>query len=966
MAVTEDIILRILSESTQIRSDLVGLKAQFDSAIQALVSATKQPTFDLQSQQALNLRKNVELTGRAFFTAFNSARTQSKELNQVLNTVESELKKVKDGADRVGSTGKGISELSRAFGQLRTGLASLGVALGAREVLQLGVDAVNTTVRMEAMRAQINAAAGSVEAGADLFRFASDQANRLGQSYFTVGEATARFEAATRRSNLSLEERRFVMQSVLETARVLQLSDQRLSNTLLALEQIASKGTFSLEELRRQLGDNIPGAVQILAAQLNVSVAELFKMIEANEVLSESMVDLARGMNETFGPGLQGALETTSTKIGQVRNRIIDIKVAFGEAFSDELNQAIAKFSEESSNLEAGATSAGKGAAFLTRALLAIAESGAQAGEGMAHVHLGGLRNSETFRLLTEDTDKVRESIIEFSESLPDLVSKTGDVSSAVNSLFDALTHLQLSGETDPEVLRVLLDAAIKISKSLDDANPRLEAFINNVAELSGSTVEPTEKLTRFTEILSDLAKSSPSASGALQVIVSQLNNFIAAGASSGTRANELISSIDSFVESVEKVGDRVPPILLFIRDNLLLIADAAKTGAEQVSTALEDIATSQAQFSGELKRSAEEAANEVLNLVKVIESSTADIEKWDESIQAFVRSGGSIARANSTQLDELKNKIQETIDAYLLMGEEVPPLIQNIANELGVLSSVAEKELKKQVEAAEKAAKEEKKAIEERIKNYQKLLESIRDITRELQPESRADDISGEISDLQSQLNALESKPIFDPGDREKIDELKDKIFELRGELEDLQQGFDSTSASVEDVDEAISELLEGNAEAFAQLTQSQRASIANLLSGLQSLASNGQATGGAVVDIFRQVAGVLDEAGVNTESLYEAFGQLDGQGLNVANMLDRLVRSVEESETGQEGLANQAKRTTEELEEQRKKIGELVVEIENLSTRGVEAMRPFLDIMSETLSVCERLRDCINDMGS
>jgi tape measure domain-containing protein len=882
-----------------------------------------------------------------------------KQAAASLDAFEVSQKKVRSGVDN----------LQRAFRSLRNVLASLGLALGARELFQFGKEAVQVTVRMEAMRAQINAAAGSVEAGADLFKFATDQANRLGQSYFTVGEATARFEAASRQSNLTLDERRFVIEKVLEASRTLQLSDQRIGNTLLALEQIVSKGTFSLEELRRQLGDNIPGAVQILARELDVTVAQLFKMIEANEVSAESVVNLAEGFDKAFGPGLQGALETTATKLGQVKNRIVDIQVEFGNAFSGALAESISKFNSEVSTLESGSRRAGEGAAALTRSILWIIDTVGKAGEGLGLLKLVLDQDVEGVKSLTENMDEAGKSALEMARLLPLVVDSSTDAGEAVKILYESLSELQRTGNTNASTLGALAQAARAVAEKIGETSPALERFIEVIAELSGESETSSEKISRLTGTLDRLIASGHSSSGSFQVLAHELDAFVASGANSRVVAGELTARVDEMIASHERAGEQIPPTLTKIREALQEVVDAYQSGAQQVEAALEDIAASQAEFYGGLKRDAKEAADEAIKLAVTIEDSTISIEssivRWDQAIGSFVRSGGDLARANETQLEALKKKIQEALDAYLLLGEEVPPALQDLADELGVLSSVAEKELEKQIKAAEKAAKEEKKAIEERLKNYAKLVEAIRDVTRELQPESRTDEVSDEIKKLQTELNSLESKAIFDSGDPERIQELKDQIFDLRGELTDLEQGFEQTSATVEDVDDAIRDLLEGNSEAFAQLTSSQRASIANLLSGLQSLASTGNATGGAVVDIFKQVAGVLDESGVNTEALYEAFGDLDGQGLNVAETLDRLIRAVDESEKGQGTLAEQAKETTHELEEQKEAVTKLVEEIKKVAVEGVKAMTPFRDIMSETLDICLALKECMEELG-
>lgn len=1091
MAAREDIILRILSESSQAKQDLVALKAAFDNALSALNEAAKQPGFDPISKDAIRLREEVVRLGKTFFTAFNQAKSSSKELSQVIGLVSKETKaaevalkaeakaiaeqnkitaaaardaeatkraeikatadvskaaeatrraQIKATSDQVKAASKveaetiraaeaakrqeikasavaaraaakeaeaaaksqksSIGALTSAYRGLKTALASLGVALSARELVQFGKDALLTTVRLEAMKAQLNAASGSAEAGAETFRFVSEQANRLGQSYFVVGEATARFEAATRRSNLSLEERRFVLQSVLETARVLQLSEQRLNNTLLALEQIASKGTVSLEELRRQLGDNVPGAVQILARELNVSVKELFRMIEANELLSDvALPALARGFNETFGAGLDESLNTKAAKLGQIKNIIIDLKTAFAGGFADEFFRGLEIGQSQAAGLETvfgglgstvgvfvrTAVSATKATADFANALDSLTDEQKDTNEaalalndslrdvnnflGLNAVAADVLSKSvrgdvaPAFNIFSAVLDEVAKAnklavvaadLAELQASIKG-ISDELDRRDAVLDFVNSFEKLKEIGPISTDNLNLIIDASTRLIASFNEAGEKVPDVLREISA-EARTVADDRALDRIAEKLGELIP--PDATGSVDRLAESLRNLSTEGGVTAEALKPARDRVALLIREYEWAGQKVPADLLKIQIALERLAEKNSevvenlvSGANQVESALEDLAAKQAQFTSELRKDAQDAADEALNLANVIADSISN-------------SFGGLAKANEVQLDGLKEAIQKALDAYLLLGNQVPLILQELADEHGVLSSVAEKELEKQVKAAEKAAKEEKKAIEERIKNFQKLVEAIRDVTRELQPESRTDEVSDEIKKLQTELKSLESKAIFDPGDLERIQVIKDKLIDLRSELADLEQGFEQTSATVEDVDDAIRDLLEGNAEAFAQLSSSQRASIANLLSGLQSLAASGQASGGAVVDIFKQVASVLDGAGVNTEALYEAFGQLDGRGLNVAETMDRLLRAVEDSEEGQGSLADQTKKTTEELEKQKVALTKLVEEVEKLGVRGVAAMTPFRDILADTLDICERLKECVEDL--
>jgi tape measure domain-containing protein len=102
--------------------------------------------------------------------------------------------------------------------------------------------------------------------------FLADQYAKLsvaGQNIFTGDEIRRQFEAvalAAGKMNLSVEDTEGVFR---------------------ALQQMMSKGQIYSEELRQQLGDRLPGAVQIMADALGVSTQKLAEMMKEGEVLTK-------------------------------------------------------------------------------------------------------------------------------------------------------------------------------------------------------------------------------------------------------------------------------------------------------------------------------------------------------------------------------------------------------------------------------------------------------------------------------------------------------------------------------------------------------------------------------------------------------------------------------------------------------------------------------------------------------
>lgn len=171
--------------------------------------------------------------------------------------------------------------------------------------------------------------------------FLRRNADRLGIQFGTLADQYTRFAAATK--NTSIEnDTRAIFLAVAEAGRVNNLSLDQLNGTLNALSQIASKGTVNMEELRQQLGDRLPGALQIMADGLVLNTAELNKLVETGRVSSGALVNFARELQNRYGAQLPAALKTTTAEIGRLQNAAFGAQLQFAEGgFTDALTDLI-------------------------------------------------------------------------------------------------------------------------------------------------------------------------------------------------------------------------------------------------------------------------------------------------------------------------------------------------------------------------------------------------------------------------------------------------------------------------------------------------------------------------------------------------------------------------------------------------------------------------------------------------
>lgn len=140
-----------------------------------------------------------------------------------------------------------------------------------------------------------------------------------GQDLLTLSERYTKFRAASLQSNLTSEETMNIFDSMAKAAGVLGLKTDELNGVFLALEQMISKGKVTTEELRRQLGERLPGAMGIMADSMGVSISQLDKMLKMGEVLSaEVLPGFAQAVEEAYGIESVNKIDTLAAAHGRL------------------------------------------------------------------------------------------------------------------------------------------------------------------------------------------------------------------------------------------------------------------------------------------------------------------------------------------------------------------------------------------------------------------------------------------------------------------------------------------------------------------------------------------------------------------------------------------------------------------------------------------------------------------------
>lgn len=164
-------------------------------------------------------------------------------------------------------------------------------------------------------------------------QFLADTAQNYGLDLLTISERYIKFRAAALQSNITAKQTMQIFDSMAKAAAVLGLKTDEVGGVFLALEQMISKGKVTTEELRRQLGERLPGAFGIMADALGVSLVQLDKMLKAGTILSaDALPKFAVALEKAYGIESVNKINTLAAAQGRLKTSWVE--------FVDEINQS--------------------------------------------------------------------------------------------------------------------------------------------------------------------------------------------------------------------------------------------------------------------------------------------------------------------------------------------------------------------------------------------------------------------------------------------------------------------------------------------------------------------------------------------------------------------------------------------------------------------------------------------------
>ena len=307
----------------------------------AQLHATMTQLGTLIQQAASNAQAGVGATqnlSAAYLAMAQAIQQQTQAYAQAQAAALAYQQQQAEVAQATRQAGQAAQATNAIWSQMFTVAGGIGLATSIQQVVQELKDFIVSTVqisaRLEQTRASFAAVAGSIQGGEQQFAFITRTAQRLGLDIFALGDSFKSLTAATRGTTLEGPRTEAIFTAIAQAMRVTGGSSAQLHSALLAIEQMISKGTVSMEELRRQLGNALPGAFSIAARSMSMTTQEFEKLVRSGGLIAtDFIIPLTRQLEQEFGPGVARAAETASAAFAKFGNEVTLLKDRLGQSF---------------------------------------------------------------------------------------------------------------------------------------------------------------------------------------------------------------------------------------------------------------------------------------------------------------------------------------------------------------------------------------------------------------------------------------------------------------------------------------------------------------------------------------------------------------------------------------------------------------------------------------------------------
>lgn len=283
------------------------------------LALTARIDFGPATRQADSVKQKIREVG----TAADGVAGKSNRAAGSLRSYSGAAGQAASSSNRAGQSarryGRDVDSASRKTQGLTASMRALVGVVAALGLAQVGRRVFAAGLAFERLQLKLDASGAS-------FGFVSRLSNQLGLDLKSTASAFGGFSAAAQGTSLEGRKAEQIFASMAKGIRVMGLSASEGGRVMTALTQILAKGKLSAEELRQQLGEQFPPAIQLAAKALGVTTAQLEEMLQKGQILSEDFLPkFAAEVEKSFGDRAGAASASLEASINRIHNALFEL-----------------------------------------------------------------------------------------------------------------------------------------------------------------------------------------------------------------------------------------------------------------------------------------------------------------------------------------------------------------------------------------------------------------------------------------------------------------------------------------------------------------------------------------------------------------------------------------------------------------------------------------------------------------
>lgn len=876
-------ILEYLGKTDDLEQKLVRLKVILETVNKVIDTPHELNVNIEQSLDEIGQLKNRLLTLQEDFNKLGSVKIRAdfaqsieEQINRSIHAEQALYKEVKNTADKILVLNKGTKQ---SFVDLGNGINNalkpppqsqglidqlqnlnkvvrlIAFSRVAQEIKSFATDAVEASVELESLRNSFTAVIGTSEGADKALADLLDTSQTFGRSFLDVTENFLRFKVAGDAAKLSAEGTDAIFKSIIITSSALNQSSAQLNRTFTAFEQILSKGVLSAEEVRRQLGNALPGAFSIVARAVGVTNSELEKLLRSGTLLSTEVAPkIAAELLKTFSKQAIANVSSTRAEFERFNNELLLLRKAVGDGVTPVLREMINEFDK--------------------------------------------LQGNANFQEITDQSHQLAISLKAIADLLINIV--TIDITGVLGGTLEIVSRSVLSVSEAVEKLSVGIvstfseTAAAKITKywnsSREQTNEAIEAVKQWVGASSSGADVATEHNQKAAKSVAEITLQIEKLKTKNERVFDGLLNELEAIPGETGKAAKSLNDISDAIFAIQKESKEVEASDFWNDTNsseqLANLANRSLEFAEKLEKVKQELIDA-GEFSGKL-------AVQIVNLEKQFGHATIELATFNNELDKLgVKSEESI-RGSITGILDYVSAIEDGGNVTTAQADLIVKAIKSIKEEIDKLppsqreafldlENSLDKVEKKYTGFTTQAGKDADKLRKETEKTFSGLADSLGDIFDKLREKisgaTGGDEAKKNLQDLQKEFDALNTKSSEGTLSVEELN----RFNQLSGEIHAAQlnatgaikEAFQGTQVEVakafEDMILHNDKLIKG----LSLLPAASQQAFLNLVSGFDELAKTSKIGEVDLEDFGKKISEIFQAAGVDLSGFVTNLSQ-------------------------------------------------------------------------------------------